>query len=266
MSGKFHLSDQELLLAADGELSPREAERIESHLVTCWTCRARKQELEAVIADFVGFQHTSFAAQVPASEGPRALLRAQLNQLPNADRFPARFQTFLGQRFAWSALFAAMLIAGITFFFWRMFDDRYARQPVMVTVPNPAYTPGATVSLSQRDVCRAPNDKNRAAPISLQKRVFAEYGIHSAQAGSYELDYLITPALGGADDIHNLWPESSKAAIWNAEVKDALEDRLRDMVCQGQLDLGVAQREIATNWIEAYKKYFHTDRPLKDAE
>ena len=29
-----------------------------------------------------------------------------------------------------------------------------------------------------------------------------------------------------------------------------------------QLDLATAQREIATNWIEAYKKYFHTDQPL----
>jgi hypothetical protein len=45
-------------------------------------------------------------------------------------------------------------------------------------------------------------------------------------------------------------------------VKDALEDRLREMVCDGNLDLTVAQREIAQNWISAYKKYFHTERPL----
>jgi hypothetical protein len=34
------------------------------------------------------------------------------------------------------------------------------------------------------------------------------------------------------------------------------------MVCAGKLDLSTAQREIATDWIAAYKKYFHTDRPL----
>ena len=45
-------------------------------------------------------------------------------------------------------------------------------------------------------------------------------------------------------------------------MKDALEDHLREMVCGGQLDLKTAQREMAVNWIEAYKKYFHTDRPL----
>ena len=49
------------------------------------------------------------------------------------------------------------------------------------------------------------------------------------------MDYLITPALGGADDIHNLWPESSSATVWNAQVKDALEDHLRNLVCDGDL-------------------------------
>jgi hypothetical protein len=44
-------------------------------------------------------------------------------------------------------------------------------------------------------------------------------------------------------------------------VKDALEDRLRDMVCRGQLDLAEAQRDISTDWIAAYKKYFQTNVP-----
>jgi hypothetical protein len=34
------------------------------------------------------------------------------------------------------------------------------------------------------------------------------------------------------------------------------------LVCDGELDLPTAQRDIATDWIVAYKKYFHTDRPL----
>jgi len=34
------------------------------------------------------------------------------------------------------------------------------------------------------------------------------------------------------------------------------------MVCSGKLDLSTAQRDIATDWIAACKKYFHTDRPL----
>ena len=80
------------------------------------------------------------------------------------------------------------------------------------------------------------------------------------------MDYLITPALGGADDIRNLWPQPYAAPVWNARVKDALEYRLRDMVCDGGIELGEAQREIATNWIAAYKKYFHTEEPLLQTE
>ena len=98
-------------------------------------------------------------------------------------------------------------------------------------------------------------------PAGLRRRVFEEYGIAHAEPRFYEVDYLITPALGGADDIHNLWPQSNSDTVWNAQVKDDLEDHLRALVCAGKLDLATAQREIAGNWIDAYKKYFHTDRP-----
>jgi hypothetical protein len=36
------------------------------------------------------------------------------------------------------------------------------------------------------------------------------------------------------------------------------------MVCGGSLDLVAAQRDIARDWVSAYKKYFHTDHPLKE--
>ena len=86
-------------------------------------------------------------------------------------------------------------------------------------------------------------------PVTLQRRVFDEYGIRGADPRAYEVDYLVTPALGGADDIRNLWPHSYSATVWNAHVKDALEDRLREMVCEGAVDLSAAQQELATNWI-----------------
>jgi hypothetical protein len=133
---------------------------------------------------------------------------------------------------------------------------------VAVTIPNPRLTPGATVFVSRGEICRETNAKNKAVPVALQRRVFDEYGIENPKPSAYEVDYLITPALGGADDIHNIWPQSYAETVWNAHVKDALEDHLRDLVCDGQLDLATAQREISTNWIEAYKKYFQTDRPL----
>jgi hypothetical protein len=78
----------------------------------------------------------------------------------------------------------------------------------------------------------------------------------------YELDYLITPELGGVADQRNLWPERYGSGVWNARVKDDLEELLPRLVCQGTLPLVTAQRDIASDWIAAYKKYFRTDRPI----
>jgi hypothetical protein len=99
-------------------------------------------------------------------------------------------------------------------------------------------------------------------PAPLRQEIFQEYGIEAPRADDYEIDYLIAPGLGGTEDIHNLWPEPYKSPAWNARVKDALEEQLHQLVCAGRLDLPTAQRDIATDWIAAYKKYFHTDAPL----
>jgi len=44
-------------------------------------------------------------------------------------------------------------------------------------------------------------------------------------------------------------------------VKDALERKLHRLVCAGELDLKTAQHAIASNWIEAYKKYVSESPP-----
>jgi hypothetical protein len=143
-------------------------------------------------------------------------------------------------------------------------QSRSALPGVIVSIPNSRLTPGAAILASRQDVCAQTNTRNKAAPVALQRKVFEEYGIAGAEPQAYEVDYLVTPALGGADDIRNLWPHSYSATVWNARVKDDLEDRLRDMVCDGSVDLAEAQQEIAGNWIAAYKKYFHTEQPLEE--
>ena len=44
-------------------------------------------------------------------------------------------------------------------------------------------------------------------------------------------------------------------------MKDALERKLHKLVCAGQLDLKTGKRGIASDWIEAYKKYVRTSPP-----
>lgn len=256
MSEESHLSDQEMLLAVDGELSARDAARVQSHLTACWDCRSRKQRIEATIGDFMRLHHGELGSQIPAPDGPRALLKAQLAQLAGSSH-----RSWF-QRLTWPMVAAACTLALVAYVVSYTRSQRQRAHIVAVAIPNPNLTPGATILLTQSEVCMEPSAKNKAVPVALQRRVFDEYGIRSAAPSAYEVDYLITPALGGADDIHNLWPQAYSATVWNAQVKDALEDHLRDLVCDGQLDLATAQRELAANWIEAYKKYFHTDRPL----
>jgi anti-sigma factor RsiW len=80
LSHEPHLAPEKLLMAADGELPVREQARAEAHLVACWTCRSRKQELEAAIGSFLRFHRDSFENCLPPQDGPRALLFARLRQ------------------------------------------------------------------------------------------------------------------------------------------------------------------------------------------
>lgn len=254
-----HISDQRLLLDMEGELSPSEAKLVGAHLSGCWTCRARRRELESAVAEFVRLHKTEGEPELPPAAGPRALLKARLAELSEADAAPAASFSFARILTAAGAVLAVLALGVVV---TRLAVNRDGRPgPGAYYLPDVRLTPGATVLLNRAVVCSQPGEANRAVPAALRRQVFQEYGIPKADPRAYEVDYLVTPALGGADDIHNLWPHSH-AATWNAHVKDALEDRLRELVCDGSLDLTEAQREIATNWISAYKKYFHTDEPL----
>ena len=159
-----------------------------------------------------------------------------------------------------------MVLASAVYLAFETWNIRQSEKIVTITKPDPSLTPGATVLLSRHELCRESNTKNKDVPVALQRRIFDEYGIYTRRPSAYEVDYLITPALGGAEDIRNLWPQSYSAAVWNAKVKDSLEDRLHELVCEGKLDLATAQQDISSDWIAAYKKYFHTDRPLEPVQ
>src|SRR5271170_7702085 len=269
-----HLSDQELLLAADGEVRPRRADEIEAHLAACWDCRSRMAEIEATITDFARVHRQTLDPQLPPIAGPRALLRAQLADLaskPQAGSWRWLLPFTTATRAA-AFMVAACIIAGAV---GGLLLQHYARARNSATaplelgafergaVPDPSLTPGATRRATVGDVCAMAHEEVVGeVSTSLRQQVFQEYGISNARADDYEIDYLIAPGLGGVEDIHNLWPEPYTSPTWNARVKDALEEHLHQLVCAGKVDLSTAQNDIATDWIAAYKKYFHTDRPL----
>ncbi len=208
----------------DGELSAIDRDLVQTHLASCAKCRLRRRELENAIAAFTRLYALELTEPVRSFHRSTAL--------------------------AWAI--SLCLIASIGLGLWSVRTQQ--RHPTVVSLPLAALTPGATRSADRSEVCSAAEPNNRVVPAALRSRVFEKYGIPGADPQVYEIDYLVTPALGGAEDIRNLWPHSYSATVWNAKVKDQLEIKLRDLVCNGDLDLATAQREIAGNWIFAYKK------------
>lgn len=239
----LHPAEDRLLLWLDGELSAPEKAEMAMHLEGCWTCRERVQSLEGTILDFVRTRNYALDAKLPSIAGPRALLRARLEQ-EQAKPTPGRLWAYART----AAVCFSLLGAFLLFFEFRV----RANGPQ----PDASLTPGEVRPISLDQVCR--NEKAEVVvaniPDDTRRNVFAAYGINPTNPGDYEVDYLITPDLGGSDSIRNLWPQPYSAR-WSAKEKDKLEQRLHQMVCAGNLDLETAQRDLAGNWIQAYKKY-----------
>jgi hypothetical protein len=65
---------------------------------------------------------------------------------------------------------------------------------------------------------------------------------------------------GNPTSAHNLWPEPW-SGTFGAHAKDKLENKLHALVCSKKLALSQAQREIAQDWVSAYKHYFDVVSP-----
>jgi hypothetical protein len=243
-----HLSDRDLIMAADGELPERRKDQARAHLDACWSCRARMSTLESTIGEFVRARDRELSHPAPSVAGPRALFRARLAE--TAALTPSSRFWRLAPAAAFFSVAAAILI---------VFEAAVSAEGPK---PKPRLTPGETRPITLDQVCRSPKAEviSTDIPLETRRQVFASYGIHPTQVDEFEVDYLITPDLGGASSIRNLWPQPYSAR-WNARVKDELEQRLHDLVCQGKLDLSTAQRDLATDWIGAYKKYFGVSAP-----
>lgn len=131
----------------------------------------------------------------------------------------------------------------------------YARQPTPY-LPDPKLTPGDVFDVTIEDICTPGYSKKvRMVPKSLRDQAFRNYGVEQHQGVDYQLDHLIPLSIGGSNSIRNLWPQPNHTSPWGARAKDRLENRVRRLVCAGELDLEIAQHEIAADWTEAYRNF-----------
>jgi len=229
-SGVAHLRDEDLLRLIDDELAGSELDAVRDHVDVCPDCSARLARLQLLSTD------TSAAYRV-------------------------------GARYVRAARLGVAIVATMVGLYWVEAAHVAPPTPILATLrisdlPVTYLTPGVTRPVTSTELCESDNWRDTPkVPAAIKHVVLREYGAGYIADDDFELDYLITPELGGAMDAQNLWPERYTSATWNAHVKDDLEQLLRQLVCSGRLPLDSAQRDIARNWIAAYKRYFRTDRP-----
>jgi len=97
------------------------------------------------------------------------------------------------------------------------------------TMPNDALTPGVVASTDVAEVCGyvgglSYSKRHRATTPEMKAEVRQRYGITGYWRG--EIDHRIPLALGGADDVRNLWPQV------DFKPKDELEVKTWEAVCR----------------------------------
>lgn len=122
------------------------------------------------------------------------------------------------------------------------------------SLPDPECTPGSVFpGATIEKICVSGYTKTvRKVSTSLKKKIYRTYGVEYPQPfGSHEADHFIPLALGGDNDIANLFPEPADPRPGFKE-KDLVESYLYEKVCGGEIALSAAQRAISENWVEVY--------------
>src|SRR5215471_3433802 len=151
-----HPTDQDPILAADGEWPPRRAERLRKHLAACWECRVRAQELEGAVSEFVHLYRRDLDPLLPPASGRRALLKAQLDELASSHRSPWRQAPPVWRRRLVPIAVGAFILVLATM----MLPHRWtSRRPAMyasfvpISFPATELTPGVTGAKTRDQVC-----------------------------------------------------------------------------------------------------------------
>ncbi len=123
-----------------------------------------------------------------------------------------------------------------------------------VSRPDSRLTPGSVASTDVNAICNASGHGHAHIPGATQAEVYARYGLaFPPPMHAYSLDSLVPLSLGGAPTADNLWP--AKVDGTGFHQKQQLTQRLRLLVCSGQLDLETVQRRIATDWYSMWLTY-----------
>lgn len=112
---------------------------------------------------------------------------------------------------------------------------------------DPKLTPGVVDNnLNAKVLCAGlfPSKLRRTATSTEKRSVYVAYGIPPIKRILYRLDDIVPLELGGVNTVGNLWPQS----ILDSFAKDKHENRIKKLVCSGQMTLLEAQKYFLDNW------------------
>lgn len=116
-----------------------------------------------------------------------------------------------------------------------------------ISRPDPRLTPGVVANSDGNAICSGPQHIHEHIANNEQASVYARYGLSFPQRShAYALDYLIPLTLGGAAVPDNMWPATTAGIGFHQ--KQQLNQRLRILVCRGDISLATAQHQIAADW------------------
>jgi hypothetical protein len=127
-------------------------------------------------------------------------------------------------------------------------------------VPDDRLTPGVVASVDQTEVCATGpagtySQQHRLTGAAMKATVYRRYAIEK-KGREFEIDHRLPLALGGKDDVENLWPQQG----WqhpSFHDKDRLEAELWRRVCKAHaMPLKEAQRLLLGDWLAAYRQIF----------
>jgi|GEM_PF-3596631 len=119
--------------------------------------------------------------------------------------------------------------------------------------------PDITQANIQETVCRKHFTKTIRPGVAytnnVKFRLMRDAGIPEEDAGLFELDHIVPLSIGGHPrNLVNLMLQPYQGVL-GAKQKDRLELKLQNMVCDGDIDLATAQKEIGGDWVAAYRKF-----------
>lgn len=124
-------------------------------------------------------------------------------------------------------------------------------------LPNSQLTPGVVETIDKEKVCTEHyTDTARHVTKKMLRTVYERYNVQKDQCKlGCKVDHLIPLAIGGSNDIQNLWPHEY-GAEWTVYEKTRLEVRLRKAVCKENMDIEAAQACIKSDWTKCHAKFY----------